>query len=192
MDISASVLAFPSRETPQHSLPHPNAFVHPPLFRSDDYRERLADTSDDRRLYRVCAGMELLTTGRGSMKFHRILIPVQSAYILLTALWGLLHVESFMAVTGPKTDVWLVKTVSALLVPIAICLGTFHFIRTELRPAVVLGSLTAIAFIGIDFYYSLTHVISDVYLADGFLQVVFLILWIRVIAKKEISTRSIN
>lgn len=120
------------------------------------------------------------------MKLHRILIPVQSMYILVTALWGLVHIESFMAITGPKTDIWLVKTVSALLLPVAVCLGTFHFIRTELRPAVVLGSLTAIAFIGIDFYYSLTNVISDVYLADGFLQLVFLILWIRVIAKKEI------
>ena len=34
----------------------------------------------------------------------------QGAYYALTALWALVHVRSFQAITGPKTDLWLVKT----------------------------------------------------------------------------------
>lgn len=114
------------------------------------------------------------------MKIPGLLIPVQCAYTLVTALWGLLHIESFMAVTGAKTDVWLVKTVSALLIPIAICLAMYGFIKTDIRPAIVLGSLTAVSLAGIDFYYALTGVISPIYMADGALQVAFLIGWILV------------
>jgi len=36
---------------------------------------------------------------------------LQGLYWLVTGLWGLIDVHSFMKVTGPKTDIWLVKTV---------------------------------------------------------------------------------
>jgi hypothetical protein len=93
--------------------------------------------------------------------------------------WPLVHISSFIVVTGPKTDIWLVKAVGALLIPVSACLFMFRFIPTlDKRPAVVLGGLCSIAFIGIDFYYALTDVISDVYLLDGFIQVGLLIGWI--------------
>ena len=75
---------------------------------------------------------------------------VQGLYTQATALWGLLHIESFMTVPGPKTDVWLVKTVSVLLVAIAVTLLTFTGVKYYPLPAIVLGGLTAIAMAGID------------------------------------------
>jgi cytochrome b subunit of formate dehydrogenase len=39
----------------------------------------------------------------------------QGSYYVLTGLWPLLHRSSFLAVTGPKVDLWLVNTVGALL-----------------------------------------------------------------------------
>ena len=60
----------------------------------------------------------------------------------------------------------------------AICLYLHLFLPADPRTAIALGSLTAIAFIVIDFYYALTDVISDIYLADGALEIVFLILWL--------------
>lgn len=119
------------------------------------------------------------------MKVYRLTLWVQATYILITALWPLVHMESFLKVTGDKTDLWLVKTVAALLLPIAICLYTHLFIRADHRPAVVLGSLIALAFICIDFYYALTDVISDVYLADGVVEAVFLALWIYIALSKK-------
>jgi hypothetical protein len=112
------------------------------------------------------------------MKVFRLIIWTQATYILITAVWPLVHIESFMEVTGYKTDVWLVKTVGALLIPIAACLYTYLLIDTRRLPAIVLGSLTAVAFMTIDFYYALTDVISDIYLADGAVELVFFVAWI--------------
>jgi hypothetical protein len=36
-------------------------------------------------------------------------------YYLLTGLWSLVSISSFQAVTGSKTDIWLVKTIGLLL-----------------------------------------------------------------------------
>jgi hypothetical protein len=112
------------------------------------------------------------------MRLIRFVLWFQSIYTLITAVWPLIDIESFMAVTGPKNDIWLVKTVGALLIPVAICLLSYLFIRTDYRPAFVLGSLTAIAFICVDCYYALHDVISDIYLADAGVEFVILALWI--------------
>lgn len=122
------------------------------------------------------------------MTLFRLLLWTHATYILITAVWPLIHIESFMYVTGYKTDVWLVKTVGALLIPVAITLYMYLFIRTDYRPAIALGSLTALAFIGIDVYYSLNDVISDIYLADALVEFIFLVLWLfAAFPKKVIS-----
>jgi hypothetical protein len=59
---------------------------------------------------------------RKQMKLTKYPIIVQSVYMLLTGIWPLVHIESFMVVTGPKADIWLVKTVGAMLIPIALTL----------------------------------------------------------------------
>jgi hypothetical protein len=114
------------------------------------------------------------------MKVYRCLLSVQSLYILITAAWPIIDIESFMYVTGPKQDIWLVKTVGALLIPIAICLGVHLIIRSNFLPAFLLGSLTALAFSLIDFYYALRGTISPIYLLDGMLEAIFLFTWIYV------------
>jgi len=124
---------------------------------------------------------------KGSIKIFRAILWIQGLYILSTAIWSLVHIESFMAVTGYKTDVWLVKTVGALLIPVALCLLMYLFIPSDYRPALVLGSLTAVAFISIDFYYALTDVIPDIYMADGVLEILFLITWIYIAVSKDRS-----
>jgi hypothetical protein len=43
------------------------------------------------------------------------ILRLQGAYFVLTGLWSLLHIRSFVWVTGPKTDLWLVKTVGVLV-----------------------------------------------------------------------------
>ncbi len=112
------------------------------------------------------------------MRFFKTLVLFQATYTFLTAVWPIVHIESFMEVSGYKKDVWLVKTVGAILIPIASCLMMYLFIKTDRRPAFVLGSLSCIAFITIDFYYALNDVISAVYLADGVLQILFLAGWV--------------
>jgi hypothetical protein len=117
------------------------------------------------------------------MKLFRTLLWVQGGtYTLLTAIWPLVDIESFMYVTGPKADVWLVKTVGALLIPIALTLLLHLFIPVDRRFPALLGGSTAVAFVCIDFYYALTDVISDIYLADGALEILFLFAWIYLVS----------
>lgn len=111
------------------------------------------------------------------MKFFRILLGVQCIYTFITAVWSLVDIESFMLVTGYKTDIWLVKTVGAILVSISLCMATHLFIRTDHLPVVILAIFSSIGFICIDFYYALNDIISNVYLADGFAQILFLLGW---------------
>lgn len=41
---------------------------------------------------------------------------VQGAYYIVTGMWPLLHIDSFQVVTGPKDNLWLVKTVGLFLI----------------------------------------------------------------------------
>ncbi len=117
------------------------------------------------------------------MKLLEILIASQSLYIALTAIWPIIHMRSFVAVTGPKTDLWLVKTVGALLIPIAICLGA-HLFRDDKLPALILGAGTAVAFICIDTIYATKGVISKIYLLDAAVELLFLLAWLYIVYRQ--------
>jgi hypothetical protein len=119
------------------------------------------------------------------MRLFKLLIFTQGIYILLTAIWPLIDIGSFMLVTGPKHDIWLVKTVGALLIPVGICLLSFAYFQINKIPAIILGALTALSFMIIDFYYAATDVISDVYMIDGFIELIFFLGWLFVIKSSQ-------
>src|SRR5438067_11801258 len=54
-----------------------------------------------------------MTTGR--QEATRSVAIAQGAYFVATGIWPLLHMPSFEAVTGPKVDKWLVRTVGVLV-----------------------------------------------------------------------------
>lgn len=117
--------------------------------------------------------------GSSMNKFLLCLRSTHAIYILITALWPVVDIDSFMAVTGPKTDVWLVKTVGALLIPVAVAMLVYDITATaEIRPLIILAGGTALAFILIDVNYVLRGTISVVYLADAALELVFLFGWV--------------
>jgi hypothetical protein len=118
------------------------------------------------------------------MKLFRLTLWFQSIYYLVTALWPLFDIKSFMLVTGYKHDVWLVKTVGALLIPVSLTMLSHLFLKVDHRPVFVLCITAGIAFASVDFYYSLTDVISDIYLMDGVIQVCLLISWTWIVVSK--------
>jgi hypothetical protein len=111
-------------------------------------------------------------------KIYTITCWVQAIYYLITSLWGLLHIESFMAVTGPKADIWLVKTVSVLILPIVVCLLGGLFFPTHPVPVILVAATAAAGFAAIDFYYTGRHIIRWVYAMDGVVQTVLLLVWL--------------
>jgi hypothetical protein len=106
---------------------------------------------------------------------------VQAAYYLITGIWGLVHIPSFERVTGPKTDRWLVKTVSALVVAIGGtigCASTTSRVTPEIA-ALAVSSATGLA--AIDIRYVGKRRISPVYLLDAAANIGLIIGWIRAV-----------
>jgi hypothetical protein len=114
-------------------------------------------------------------------KLYRSTLWVQGIYTTLTALWGLIDIDSFMAVTGPKRDIWLVKTVSAILLAIGLSFIMQAFIRSNALPVIVLALISSMGLAFIDSYYAINKVISKIYLGDAVLQILFCFVWIYVL-----------
>jgi hypothetical protein len=112
-----------------------------------------------------------------------MLLLVQGIYTLVTAVWPLLHIESFMMITGPKTDIWLVKTVAVVLIPIALLFLLNRYNEGSLLHVLVVAISSSVGLASIDFYYTANETISWVYAVDGALQVIFIVCWIY-LAKK--------
>jgi len=117
--------------------------------------------------------------------FLHYLLLIHGSYYLITAIWPLIDIKSFMLVTGPKTDVWLVKTVGVLIIPIALCLFTCLLFKSSIYQTCVVAITSAVGLAIIDFYYSLIGVISKVYLADGCLEILFALAWLFVIVRPK-------
>ena len=127
-----------------------------------------------------------------SNKFLKPLLITQGIYYLLTALWGIVDIDSFMDVTGPKNDVWLVKTVSVLIIPISLCLLSFLYVKSDIRPAIILGITSTAGLAIVDFYYSLRDVISHVYTVDGAVQALLCIGWIVILVQEKPNNKKIE
>lgn len=72
------------------------------------------------------------------VKLVSYILLIQGLYWLVTGLWGLIDIHSFMIVTGPKTDIWLVKTVSVLIVVISLSLLSAVKSRDQPMPVISL------------------------------------------------------
>ena len=110
-------------------------------------------------------------------KLYKYALLVQGMYVLLTAVWALVDIQSFMVITGPKTDVWLVRTVAVLL----ICISLFFLLSSKKseEPRVTLTALVfSFGLAYIDFYYTLTNTIRWVYALDGIVESMFGLLWL--------------
>ena len=108
---------------------------------------------------------------------HAYLALGQGVYYFLGGAWPLLSVTTFQSVTGPKTDVWLVKTVSLLLLVIGITLivaGIRWRVTLEIFLLAV-GSAAALA--AIELVYVLAGRISPVYLLDLVVELIFISWW---------------
>lgn len=99
---------------------------------------------------------------------------VQGLYYFLSGLWPLMHMASFIAVTGPKTDLWLVKMVALLTVVTGAFLMWSASLRRLSAEILFIAVFFALSYASIDFYYSIKRVISPIYLADGGLQLAFI------------------
>ncbi len=108
------------------------------------------------------------------------LARTQAAYFIASGLLPLISMRAFEAITGPKTDRWLVKTVGLLVAVIGFGLALAGY-RRHVSPELALiaaGSAGAVA--AIDVVYVARQRISPVYLGDAVIEAGLLIAWLRV------------
>lgn len=104
-------------------------------------------------------------------------LVLQGLYYGLTGLWPIVHIDSFLKVTGPKTDLWLVKTVGLLIVVIGATLGLSAYRRQWSAEIAVLAIGSAVVLAAVDGVYVLKRRIMKVYLLDAAGEVGLLALW---------------
>lgn len=124
--------------------------------------------------------MTLPKTFKSVMRFlFGRVIYVQGGYYLAAGIWPLLDMAGFQAVTGPKTDLWLVKTVALMLMVAGVTLITAAYRLRVALSIVILGLGTAVVLIVIELVYVADGTISPVYLLDTFLELFFVAGWFR-------------
>lgn len=102
---------------------------------------------------------------------------VQGPLYLATGLWPLVDMRSFLWVTGPKTDLWLVKTVGGLIAVVGGAL-TLAGLRGCVGPETASLAVSSAAFLtAIDVTYVSKRRISRVYLLDAAAELGLIALW---------------
>jgi hypothetical protein len=101
------------------------------------------------------------------MRANQVPALSQGLFYVATGLWPILHIRSFEAVTGPKVDRWLAKTMGGLIAAVGTTLIVGALAPRPTRLTKWLGIGTAVALGAADLIYSLRGRISKAYLADA-------------------------
>lgn len=112
-----------------------------------------------------------------SLTLFKGLALMQGLFYLVTGIWPLVHIRSFVWVTGPKTDLWLVKTAGVLITVAGMVLSLAAFRRQPAPEIPLLATGSAAGLTGIDLVYVAKKRISPVYLLDALVEVVLIGLW---------------
>lgn len=98
---------------------------------------------------------------------QKTLLRAQAAYYIATGVWPLLSMRLFEAVTGKKTDRWLVQTVGLLVA----CIGATIALETQRKrtsPSILtLAISSALSLSAIDVVHVARRRISPIYLLDA-------------------------
>ena len=103
---------------------------------------------------------------------------VQGIYFFITGIWPIISMKTFLLVTGPKTDLWLVKTVGLILALMGAVLLYAQGTGTINPPVILLAIGAALSLALVEFIYVAKRVISPIYLADAFVELILIGWWI--------------
>ena len=120
--------------------------------------------------------VQIAAPDRASRPMRRLALS-QGLFYLVTGVWPLVHMRSFEAVTGPKIDRWLVRTVGGLLGVVGGSLGwaaRSGRVSPEIR---AIGAGTAAVLAAIDCTYVARRRISPVYLLDAAVETALVAGW---------------
>lgn len=102
---------------------------------------------------------------------------VQGAFWFVTGVWPLVHMASFLAVTGPKHDLWLVRAMGTLIGVVGATLLLAGWRRRVTPEIALLGVGGALGLTAIDLVYALSGVIWKTYLLDAVAELILVACW---------------
>ncbi len=102
---------------------------------------------------------------------------VQGIYFLVTGIWPILSMKTFLLITGPKMDLWLVKTVGLILAVIGAVLLYAQITGMVNPPVILLAMGSALGLALVEIIYTSKRVISPIYLADAFVEFILIVWW---------------
>ncbi|GAB0157916.1 hypothetical protein CHRYSEOSP005_32100 [Chryseobacterium sp. Alg-005] len=112
------------------------------------------------------------------MKSPHLIPLVQGIYFFITGVWPLIHLKSFMEVTGPKTDIWLVQTVAVLILSHSMLFFYIAFKKRILPVYALMGMITTSGLAIIELYYYFQGTLKWVYFIDSVIEILFFIYWL--------------
>lgn len=102
----------------------------------------------------------------------------QGIYFFVSGIWPILSMSTFLKVTGPKTDLWLVKTVGLILAVIGIVLIVAQ-VNAEINTSIIILAIgSALSLVIIEFVYVTKRVIRPIYLADAAAELILIGWWV--------------
>jgi len=101
----------------------------------------------------------------------------QGLYYFVAGVWPLVSMRSFEAVTGAKTDKWLVKTVGVLVAVIGAVVALAGWRRRVQPEPALLAAGSAAGLAAIDSVYATRGRISKIYLLDAVVEVALVAAW---------------
>lgn len=107
----------------------------------------------------------------------RSVAAVQGIYFLVAGVWPILNIDSFQAVTGSKTDLWLVYTVGGLVSVIGLAILLAATSARVTRETMTLAIGSAIVLAAIDVIFALRGTIWSIYLLDAAAELALLGWW---------------
>ena len=107
------------------------------------------------------------------------LARLQAVFYIVTGIWPIVSIRSFEAITGPKVDRWLVKTVGILVAIIESALALASRRRAFPPEVVLVAAASAGALATIDTVYVAKRRISPVYLLDAVAELALVAGWAR-------------
>ena len=107
----------------------------------------------------------------------RLVALAQGVYYLFTGIWPLVSIRTFQLVTGPKVDLWLVKTVGVIVGVIGgvLMMAGLRRERAPEIPVLAVGSAAGLA--AIDVVYVARRRIAPIYLLDAAGELLLIAWW---------------
>ena len=112
------------------------------------------------------------------MDIASMLCLMQGGYFVITGIWPAVSITTFQLVTGPKVDLWLVKTFGVLVAAVGAALIVSGCRGNPPIETATLGIGTAGGLAAAEVNYVLGRRIARIYLGDAAVEGVFVASWL--------------